>query len=524
MLQPQILDVNAVLASMGEMLQRLLGERVVLEIDGAANPGTVEADPGDIEQILLNLVVNARDAMADGGVVTIRTANRTVANGGGDGELEPGSYVVLEVGDSGSGMDATTASQAFEPFFTTKDVGKGTGLGLSTVFGIAQRSGGRVDLETTPGRGTNLTVHLPQASAESLAQGASRETTTAVDPAGQTILLVEDADGVRGVVRETLRGAGYAVLEARDAGEALEICNIEPGPLDLMLTDVVMPGIAGPDLADRVRGRRPEMQVLYMSGYADDVLGEEVRRQAGLLHKPFSTRELLDAVAGVLHPLDRPTDNVVPLSSASSQRRLRLLIADDHPAVLSAMRNAFARENVEIVGEARDGADAIERIGATLPDIAVIDVRMPGAGGIEVTRRAAETSPGTAVVVYSGYAERDLLTQALNAGARGFVLKDAPLADLVRAVKVVASGETYADPRLAGLELSSNEPSPPQLTAREQDVLRLAAEGRTNNDISARLGISPETVQTHVRKAMAKLEAESRTQAVAKALRRSLIA
>lgn len=261
-----------------------------------------------------------------------------------------------------------------------------------------------------------------------------------------------------------------------------------------------------------------------LTGYADDVLGEEVRRQAGLLHKPFSTRELLDAVAGVLHPLDRPTDNVVPLSSASSQRRLRLLIADDHPAVLSAMRNAFARENVEIVGEARDGADAIERIGATLPDIAVIDVRMPGAGGIEVTRRAAETSPGTAVVVYSGYAERDLLTRALNAGARGFVLKDAPLADLVRAVKVVASGETYADPRLAGLELSSNEPSPPQLTAREQDVLRLAAEGRTNNDISARLGISPETVQTHVRKAMAKLEAESRTQAVAKALRRSLIA
>ena len=154
MLQPQILDVNAVIAGMGEMLQRLLGESVVLEIDGAASPGTVEADPGDIEQILLNLVVNARDAMAEGGIVTIRTANRTVADGGGDGELEPGSYVVLEVGDSGSGMDATTASQAFEPFFTTKDVGKGTGLGLSTVYGIAQRSGGRIDLETAPGRGS----------------------------------------------------------------------------------------------------------------------------------------------------------------------------------------------------------------------------------------------------------------------------------------------------------------------------------------------------------------------------------
>ncbi len=525
MLQPQVLSLNALVIDMGEMLKRLLGENVRLEIETGADPSTVKADPGDLEQILLNLVVNARDALPDGGAVTIRTARRTVVDGvGPDDGLAPGEYVMLEVVDDGTGMDSEVASQAFEPFFTTKDVGKGSGLGLSTVYGIARRSGGTVELETARGRGTTITAYLPSVAEEATPSSARPDASPEQQPS-QTIVLVEDADGVRSVVREILRGAGYAVLEAKNGMEALQICRSHGGPLDLLLSDVVMPGISGPEIAERVTGLRPETQVLYMSGYADDVLSEDDRTGGRLLHKPFSRRELLDAVASMLGmSVDEYKDNVVPLPSGAHEARLRVLIADDHPAVLSAMRSAFARANVEIVGEARDGADAIERIGATAPDVAVLDARMPAIGGVEATRRVGEIAPGTSVIVYSGYAERELLTQALDAGARGFVLKDAPLADLVRAVQLVAAGGTYADPRLAGLELSRDEPPRPTLTAREQDVLRLAAEGMTNNGISERLGISPETVQTHVRKAMSKLEAESRTQDVAKALRSSLIA
>jgi len=205
--------------------------------------------------------------------------------------------------------------------------------------------------------------------------------------------------------------------------------------------------------------------------------------------------------------------------------KIRCFIADDHPAMVEAVGEVLAEHGLDVVGRARDGEDAATAIGELKPDVAVVDVRMPRVSGIEVARRCARLAPDTAIILYTGYGDRALITEALDAGVRGFVLKEAPLADLVRAVEVVAAGGTYVDPVLAGVLASAEVTGKlPALTQREREVLRLLADGLANEEIGKALFISPETVRTHVRKAMAKLEADTRTQAVAKALRQSLIA
>jgi DNA-binding NarL/FixJ family response regulator len=201
------------------------------------------------------------------------------------------------------------------------------------------------------------------------------------------------------------------------------------------------------------------------------------------------------------------------------------IVADDHPAMVEAVCDVLTEHGVEIVGRARDGEEALAKIETRQPDVALVDLRMPRLSGIELARRVAVSSPGTAVILYTAYGERALLTDAFDAGARGFVLKEAPLGDLVRAVEIVAGGGTYVDPVLAGVFATAAVTAKlPSLTQRERDVLRLLADGLSNEEIGKRLFISPETVRTHVRKAMNKLDADTRTQAVAKALRQSLIA
>lgn len=212
-------------------------------------------------------------------------------------------------------------------------------------------------------------------------------------------------------------------------------------------------------------------------------------------------------------------------STPGSAKPVTVIVADDHPAMIEAICDTLAEEGLEIVGRAVDGEEALAKIEKRGPTVAVIDLRMPRISGVEATRRLARTAPDTAVVLYTAYGDRALLTEAIDAGARGFVLKEAPLADLVRAVQLVADGGTYVDPVLAGaLATAETTTTLPALTQRERDVLRLLADGLTNEEIGAKLFISPETVRTHIRKAMTKLDAETRTQAVAIALRQSLIA
>jgi len=300
----KVLDLNALVANMDGMLRRLIGEDLVelcAELD--ASTGAIKADPGQVEQVIMNLVVNARDAMPMGGRLTIETRNVTI---GEEVRLDavgvaPGSYVLLTVRDNGQGMNEEIRSHLFEPFFTTKEKGKGTGLGLSTVYGIVKQSGGSITVESFPGRGSTFRIYFPRVEPEVPRLGGPGD---AGDPTHgrETILLVEDEPAVRGLVHETLRLHGYTVLEARHGIEALLTSTKYLGPIHLLLTDVVMPQMSGPEVAEKILTVRPEIKVLYMSGYPDHPVFDQgsVSRQTGFLPKPFSPPVLAKKVREVL--------------------------------------------------------------------------------------------------------------------------------------------------------------------------------------------------------------------------------
>ena len=316
---PRLVDLNAIVASIHAMLQRLLGETINLVTITAPDLGGVKADPGQMEQMILNLCVNARDAMPDGGRLTVRTVNvdldETAVKRWSD--ARPGAYVMLEVTDTGAGMDEETRLHLFEPFFTTKVQGKGTGLGLSTVYGTVQQSGGHISVESEPGHGSTFQIYLPRVAAPVVippdlrppagpARPAAAGDATLAPGHGETILLVEDAQRVRAVVREILEMSGYTVLEARHGVEALELSTRHAGTIHLLLTDVVMPQMSGRELSQRLATLRPDLKVLYMSGYTDDAIVRHGVLAAGIafLSKPFTpdalalkVREVLDGAA-----------------------------------------------------------------------------------------------------------------------------------------------------------------------------------------------------------------------------------
>ncbi|MHB8766383.1 MAG: hybrid sensor histidine kinase/response regulator, partial [Deferrisomatales bacterium] len=301
-LQPRVLDLGDTVRQVEKMLGRLLGEDVTLSADLAPGLWPVRADPGQLEQVLLNLAVNARDAMPHGGRLTIATANVEADPAGlglPPGELASGPHVRLTVTDTGTGMDAGTLARAFEPFFTTKGVGQGTGLGLSTVYGIVKQSGGGVVARSRPGEGTAVEVYLPRTAPVA----AQAEAATPEAPRGtETVLVVEDEATVRMIVRAQLERCGYTVLEAESGPAALALTEARAGPIDLLLTDVVMPGMGGRALAEALAARSPDLRVLYMSGYTDDALVRQGIATAGanFVQKPFSRGALAQKVRQVL--------------------------------------------------------------------------------------------------------------------------------------------------------------------------------------------------------------------------------
>ncbi len=302
-LQPQVLDLNAVVADMNSMLRRLIGEDIDLVVIPAAGLWRVRADRGQVEQVIVNLAVNARDAMPGGGRLTLETSNAQLDEPAAAGRLSlpAGSYAVLTVSDTGEGMTGETLSHLFEPFFTTKESGKGTGLGLATVYGIVAQSGGAIDVASAQGRGTAFRVYLPRVDAD-VDLPAPEARGTESWRGTETILLVEDEDGVRTLVLEILRRKGYAVLTARNGGEALLVCERQPGTIELMLTDVVMPGMGGKDLARRLAPLRPGMKTLYMSGYTDAAVSRSGVLEPGtrFLQKPFTADDLARKVREAL--------------------------------------------------------------------------------------------------------------------------------------------------------------------------------------------------------------------------------
>jgi nitrogen-specific signal transduction histidine kinase/CheY-like chemotaxis protein len=304
-IRPQVIDIKQVILDLEPMLRRLLGEDIELEIINDPMPVAVKGDPGHLSQIIMNLVVNARDAMPKGGRLTLKTAPVDFPMGCHTRFrlAPPGAYVVLEVRDTGVGMDEATQAHIFEPFFTTKEPGKGTGLGLSTVYGIVKQSGGYLDLNSELGKGSAFTIYLPRL--EGIVKPPKVKIPITESLRGEeTILLVEDEDVLRALLAKFLRLYGYAVLEARHGGEALLICERHQGPIHLMVTDVVMPQMSGRELADRLTPLRPEMHVLYMSGYADDAMVHHGVADLSIpfLQKPFKPIALARQVHDVLHP------------------------------------------------------------------------------------------------------------------------------------------------------------------------------------------------------------------------------
>jgi signal transduction histidine kinase/ActR/RegA family two-component response regulator len=309
-LQLKVLDLNAVILNIQQLLQRLIGEDIELVIVPAPVLRHVKADPGQIEQVLMNLALNARDAMPKGGKLTIETANVTVDDAFARRHLiSPGPYAMLSVTDTGLGMDADIQAHIFEPFFTTKEPGKGTGLGLATVYGIVKQSGGNVFVYSEPGKGATCKIYLPLVD-EPLTplEGAK----PIIEPVSgtETILLVEDEESVRELVSKVLQRNGYTILEARHGQEAVELCQKYPRDIHLLVTDVVMPRMSGREVAEKLQPTRPTMKVLYLSGYTDDEVVRHgvLESMTAFLQKPFTPDALARKVRDVLDADCQPQD------------------------------------------------------------------------------------------------------------------------------------------------------------------------------------------------------------------------
>jgi two-component system cell cycle sensor histidine kinase/response regulator CckA len=305
LLQPRVVDLNQIVLGIDGMLRRILGEDIELVRVLARELGLTRADPGQIEQVIMNLAINARDAMPDGGTLTLQTQDVDVEVGattrlGGAGPT-PGAHVVLTVRDSGIGMDAETQARLFEPFFTTKEKGRGTGLGLSTVYGIVKQSGGEIVVESAPGEGTTFRVYLPRDRTATEAEANPRGPRESA-PGAESILLVEDEDGVRALIQRVLAESGYRVLTCTNSAQAVECFAAHAAEIQLLLTDVVMPGASGRALAEQLTQLKPGLPVLFMSGYTQDVIGQHgvLDRATHFIGKPFTAAEITQKVRAVL--------------------------------------------------------------------------------------------------------------------------------------------------------------------------------------------------------------------------------
>ncbi len=407
--RPRVLDLNTEIIDLQNMLHRLIGEDIDLQTDLCDDLLKVKADQGQMQQVIMNLVVNARDAMPDGGRMVIRTANIHIPGGYGHHQLDikPGSYVMLALRDTGCGMDEETRNRIFEPFFTTKEAGRGTGLGLSTVYGIVKDCEGHVWVYTEPGKGTTFKIYLP-ASEEGAPAETSAQRPSEIPIGSETILLVEDDPALRKIVSQMLERGQYEVLEAEDPEEAIRIAEGHQGNIDLLVTDVVMPKMSGPELFRHLEGPLPEMKVLYMSGYTDEAIEHHGIFGAGraFIDKPFSLREVLCKVRGVLDEHSRKKD---PAGKS-------ILVVDrDDP--YRRMTARFLAQSGYEVEEARDAKQAVQESRIGPPDLILTEVPLLETEGIETIRALRDKYPSARIAALAD-ARRTAPTDSPQLAAR----------------------------------------------------------------------------------------------------------
>ncbi len=435
--EPRVVSLNAVVESLQMILRRVLGEDVELATTLGPELGAVKADLGQLEQVLMNLAVNARDAMPTGGKLTIETANvqHDPDYARAQSAAPVSRFVMLAVTDTGVGMDEATKARIFEPFFTTKEPGKGTGLGLATVYGIVQQSGGFIWVYSEPGHGTSFKVYLPRMdeSAEPLAAPAAPRMARGTE----TVLLVEDNAAVRTVTKQMLERHGYTVLEAPNGEAALHLADQHHGPIHLLLTDVVMPLMGGRQLADRLAHARPETKVLYASGYTDDSVVRHGVLEEGTayLQKPFTPESLARKVGEVLDSSTarRTTARLVPREAQSGSR---ILLIDDDASLRGAIRRALERAGHEVV-EATDGAAGLRLYRARGADVVILDIFMPERDGLEFILDLRAEGRRAKVIAISGGGQTgqiDMLRAAAAFGAARTLSKPVALSQLLAAV------------------------------------------------------------------------------------------
>jgi CheY-like chemotaxis protein len=392
-LQPVAFNLNEVVTDLEKMLRRILGEDIAFRVVLAPDLDAILADPGQIEQVIVNMAVNARDAMPTGGKLTIETANVEIDDQflAHHMDVKPGHYVQLAVTDTGVGIDAPTQSQLFEPFFTTKETGEGTGLGLAMAYGIVKQSGGDIGVYSELGKGTTFKVYLPRTEHVSLGK-AERGTESIIRGRGERILVVEDETALRNLLDRMLTSWGYQVTLTADADQALAAVATMEGRPDLVLTDVVMPGSSGAVLAERLRQIQPDLKVLFMSGYTDNAIVHHGVLDSGLpfIQKPFRSADLAVKIAGLLQE-----------RKPQPPAKKKVLMIDDEQLVRDLVGWACKKRGHDFVGVGNVTA-ALQALAAKSFDVLLVDMNLLGRDGADALReiRAAGHSPPA--VIFSG--------------------------------------------------------------------------------------------------------------------------
>jgi signal transduction histidine kinase len=459
--EPRVVDFNEVVAEAKNLLRPVLSEDISFDVNLSDARLYVRCDPGQIEQVLVNLVVNARDAMPQGGQVRVSTTSAELDEAGARrlGEVPAGEYVVLSVEDNGTGIDPETLEHIFEPFYTTKDVGQGTGLGLSTIYGIVKQVRGEIVVDSEVGRGTTFHIFLPRTDEkpEQLTEAPSHD----VEGNGETILVVEDESLVRLTVRGYLERGGYRVVTAKDGDEALAIAGGASQPIDVLLTDMVLPGLKGPDIVEKVRRHHPDIQVLYMSAHSAEQLLADARldADADVLQKPFTEIDLLTEVYQLLRAEpssaieDAAADAPTQLDDRRELSQAGLLLVEDHDTARWTIRELLQDEGY-IVYEAADGAAAVEVFDAHASEIDLIisDMRLPDVAGTSLVgelrqQKLDKQKHDMAVIITSGRdADDPKVRQAVDAPHTTFLGKpvdfDGLLDTVERMLEALANDRT----------------------------------------------------------------------------------
>ncbi len=428
MLEPVTLNLNQVIADSMKMLKPLIGEDIEVETHLSPELHLITADPGQILQVLMNLTTNARDAMPGGGRIIVETLNVELDRSYAErhAEVTPGSYVLLAVSDTGLGMDEETRGRIFDPFFTTKGKGTGTGLGLSTVFGIVRQSGGWIWVYSEPGKGAAFKLYFPKCTAAAAVAEPVAEPARTAPRGTETVLVVEDQDEVRGLTTTILRGYGYHVLEAANGAEALRLCESFRGAIHLLVTDVVMPGMNGRELANRLNAVRPETKVLFTSGYTANVISKQGVLDPGVafLPKPFLPDGLASKVREVI---------------GEPETKGTILVADDEESIRVLLRQILNSGGYEVL-EAPDGLAALNLVRRKQFDVALVDLAMPVQEGFQTLREMRELRPEMKTIAISGAYNGDFSKAARDVGASGALRKPIRPEDLLRSVRQVLEG------------------------------------------------------------------------------------